>query len=57
MRLTDAELSARKRRNVWLAAGLVAFIVLIFTVTVLRLSRNLESQQAAVAPAPAEAGR
>lgn len=57
MRLTDAELAARKRRNLWIAVGLVAFIVLIFVTTVLRLSRNLETQKAAVGPAAVEAAR
>ncbi len=44
MRLTPQELAARNRRNVWIALGLVAFIVLLFTTTFLRMLHN---QQAA----------
>jgi len=40
MRLTPEELSARKRRNRALAGALVAFIVLVFATTVLKLSAN-----------------
>jgi len=59
MRLTPEELRARKRRNVWIALALVAFIVLVFTTTVLRLQQNqaaeralLEAQSGAPAGAP-----
>ena len=38
--LTPAELAARKRRNVWIALGLVAFMVLLFTTTFLRMMHN-----------------
>lgn len=41
IRLTPDEQAARNRRNVALALGLVAFIVVVFTVTVLRLSANI----------------
>ena len=44
MRLTPEYLTARKRRNVWIALGLVGFIVLLFTTTFLRMQHN---QQAA----------
>ena len=40
MRLTPEELAARNRRNVWIAMGLVAFIVLLFTTTFLRMMHN-----------------
>ena len=57
MRLTDDELIARKRRNLWIALGLVAFMVLVFTTTFLRLKQNIEARKAletaAVAEAPA----
>jgi hypothetical protein len=46
MRLTPEELRARKRRNVWIAAALVAFIVLVFTTTVLRLQQNQATERA-----------
>lgn len=56
MRLTPEELNARKRRNVWIAVGLVAFIVVIFTTTFLRMQQNLADRTAAnrvLAPAAA----
>ncbi|MEC8532451.1 MAG: hypothetical protein VXZ00_00445 [Pseudomonadota bacterium] len=46
MRLTPEELRARKRRNVWIAAALVAFIVLVFATTVLRLQQNQAAERA-----------
>ncbi len=39
--MTPEEISARKRRNLAIAAALVLFIVLVFTVTVLRLTSNI----------------
>ena len=51
MRLSPEELAARKKRNVAIAGALVAFIILIFTVTVLNLKRNIDAR---VAQAPAE---
>lgn len=56
MQLTPEELAARKRRNLWLALGLVAFMVLVFTTTVLRLARNLDNPPAAAPVAEAPAG-
>jgi len=50
MRLTDQELSARKRRNLWIAAGLVAFMVLIFMTTFLRMQRNMAERATPMAP-------
>jgi len=55
MRLTDQELSARKRRNLWIAGGLVAFMVLVFLTTFLRMQRNMEDARAMRAAAVAEA--
>ena len=46
MRLTPEELRARKRRNVWIASALVAFIVLVFATTVLRLQQNQAAERA-----------
>ena len=40
VKLTPAEEAARKRRNIAIAVGLVAFIVLIFVTTVVRMSAN-----------------
>ncbi len=49
MRLTPDELNARKRRNLFIALGLVAFIVLVFLTTVLRLQQNQADARAALA--------
>jgi hypothetical protein len=57
MRLTDAELSARNRRNAWIAGALVAFIVLIFLTTFLRMQRNLAERKAMQAEIVAGAPR
>jgi len=56
MRLTEEELSARKRRNLWIALGLVAFMVLVFLTTFLRLKQNIADSSASmpVAEAPAQ---
>ncbi|HEV2081345.1 MAG TPA: hypothetical protein VGR32_02715 [Brevundimonas sp.] len=57
MRLTDQELAARKRRNLWIAGGLVAFMALVFLTTFLRMQRNMEEARAARAGVVAEAAR
>ncbi|MBX9614293.1 MAG: hypothetical protein Q8S03_15825 [Brevundimonas sp.] len=44
--LTTDQLTARNRRSVWIACGLVAFIVLIFLSTFLRMQRNLAERTA-----------
>ena len=41
VRLTPEQEAARKRRNRWIFAGLMGFIVLIFLTTVVRLSQNI----------------
>jgi hypothetical protein len=46
LQLTPAELAARKRRNVWIALGLVAFMVLLFSTTFLRMMHNQADQRA-----------
>jgi len=48
MRLTPDELRARKRRNLWIALGLVGFMVLIFTTTLLRMQQNQAAERAAI---------
>jgi hypothetical protein len=48
-RLTPEELSARKKRNLAIAGALIAFIVLVFGVTVLNLKRNLDARAEALA--------
>jgi hypothetical protein len=48
MRLTPDELNARKRRNLFIALGLVAFVVLVFLTTVLRLQQNQADARAAL---------
>ncbi|WP_164511858.1 hypothetical protein [Brevundimonas fluminis] len=57
MRLTDQELAARKRRNLWIAGGLIAFMILVFLTTFLRMQRNMEEARAARAGVAAEAAR
>jgi len=49
MRLTPDQLSSRKRRNLALAGALVAFIVLVFTTTVLKMKGNLDDRTDAAA--------
>lgn len=48
-RLTPEELQARKKRNLAIAGALVAFVVLVFTVTVLNLKRNIDARKDAIA--------
>lgn len=49
-------IKARKRRNVMIAWSLVAFMVLVFSITALRLTQNMAArQEAAVAAQDAEA--
>lgn len=55
MRLTEEELTARKRRNLWIALGLVAFMVLVFLTTFLRLKQNIADSRASVPVAEAPA--
>ncbi len=35
--MTPDELAARKRRNVWIAVSILAFVVLVFAITMTRL--------------------
>ncbi len=46
MRLTPEQLQARNRRSLWIALGLVGFIVLIFLTTFLRMQSNLTERKA-----------
>lgn len=56
MRLSPEELRARKRRNLWIALGLAAFMVLVFTTTVLRMQQNQANERALLGqPAAGEA--
>lgn len=55
IRLTPTELAARKRRNVFIALALVAFMVLLFTTTFLRMLHNQEAGRQARAAAAASA--
>ena len=52
MRLTTEQLEARNKRNRALAGALVVFIVLVFTVTVLKMKGNMDERQEAAAAAP-----
>lgn len=47
-RLSPKELSARNKRSYAIAGALIVFIVLVFSVTVLNLKRNVEAKVAAV---------
>jgi phosphotransferase system glucose/maltose/N-acetylglucosamine-specific IIC component len=55
--LTPEQLQARNRRSLWIALGLVGFIVLIFLTTFLRMQSNLAERKALNAAATAEAAR
>ncbi|WP_029418134.1 hypothetical protein [Brevundimonas bacteroides] len=55
--LTPEQLKARNRRSLWIALGLVGFIVLIFLTTFLRMQSNLAERKALNAAAAAEAAR
>ena len=48
-RLTPEELTARKKRNLAIAGALVAFMVVVFAVTVLNLKRNIDARAEAIA--------
>lgn len=39
--MTPEELSARKRRNLWIALSVAAFVVLVFLITVAKLQGNV----------------
>lgn len=49
IQLTPEELKARNKRNLAIAGVLVAFIVLVFGVTVLNLKRNIDARKEAIA--------
>ena len=44
-RLTPEELAARNKRNLAIAGALVAFIILVFGVTVLRMKASMDDRQ------------
>lgn len=39
--MTEDEIAARKRRNWAIAGALVLFVVLVFSITVLRMTANI----------------
>jgi hypothetical protein len=39
--LTPEEIAARKRRNVWLALAIGAFVILVFAITLTKLQAGL----------------
>ncbi|CAN5398447.1 hypothetical protein BH10PSE2_BH10PSE2_13280 [soil metagenome] len=47
LELSPEALAARKRRNVYIAIGLVAFMTLLFTTTFLRMMSNQKAARAA----------
>jgi cytochrome c-type biogenesis protein CcmE len=48
-RLSPEEMQARNRRSLAIAGALVAFILLVFAVTVLNLKRNIDARTDAIA--------
>ncbi|MGV8928604.1 MAG: hypothetical protein ACOH1E_02530 [Brevundimonas sp.] len=48
-RLTPQEMQARNKRSLAIAGVLAAFVVLVFTVTVLNLKRNIDARKDAIA--------
>jgi hypothetical protein len=46
VKLTDEQRAAQKKRNSAVALSLIAFMALIFTITVLRLSQNIAAGSA-----------
>lgn len=50
MQLTPEQLTARRKRNVAIAWSLVAFMALMFVVTVLNLKRNIDMRMAGEVP-------
>jgi len=48
-RLTPEQLNARNKRSIAIAGVLVAFVVLVFAVTVLNLKRNIDARKDAIA--------
>ncbi|MBN9481413.1 MAG: hypothetical protein J0I52_14335 [Bordetella sp.] len=51
LKLSDEQVRARKRRNVAIALGLLAFIVLVYVVTVSRMHANNQARHEAEAAA------
>jgi hypothetical protein len=43
--LSETELAARKRRNLWIALGLVVLIGLIFAITIVHLGGDVASRE------------
>ncbi|MEM6649077.1 MAG: protoheme IX farnesyltransferase [Pseudomonadota bacterium] len=43
--ITPAEKKARDRRNVFMALGVVAFIILVYSTTLLRITQNIGGAQ------------
>ncbi|MBL8546660.1 MAG: hypothetical protein JNL81_09350 [Hyphomonadaceae bacterium] len=39
--LTPAEIKARKRRNLWIALSLTAFVLLVFFITIAKLQASV----------------
>ena len=39
--MTPEELQARKRRNLWIALAIVAFVALVFLITMTKLQEGL----------------
>ena len=51
VKLTDDQVRARKRRNIAIALGLLAFIGVVYLITVTRMYNNSQERRAAEAAA------
>ena len=56
IKLTDEQVTARKRRNIAIAFGLVLFIATVYAITVSRMHANNEARKANEATENAAAG-
>jgi hypothetical protein len=50
--LTPEQVRARKRRNLVIGLSIVAFVVLVFFVTMARMSANMHAQQPVASATP-----
>ena len=50
--LTPEQVRARGRRNLVIALSIIAFVVLVFFVTMARMSANMHAQQPVAGAAP-----
>lgn len=46
--LTPEELAARKRRNLWIALSIAAFVVLVFAITLTKIGGNIANWDSSI---------